>query len=139
MNDLPYIDEHSVRLRKPAAATWSALLRVLAELMGSSQRFARLVGCDPSALSPAFEGRAGETLPGFRVVDAEPGRLLVLRGRHHFSDYALTFIIDGEHLRAESRASFPGITGWLYRTAVIGSGAHRIVTRRMLRQIVDAA
>jgi hypothetical protein len=31
-------------------------------------------------------------VPGFRVVEAEPGRRFALRGRHRFSNYALTFI-----------------------------------------------
>jgi hypothetical protein len=38
-------------------------------------------------------------------------------------------------LRAETHAAFPGLLGRLYRAAVIGSGGHRLVTRRLLRQI----
>ena len=36
-------------------------------------------------------GRPGDAVPGFRVVEAEPGRRLALRGRHRFANYALTF------------------------------------------------
>ncbi len=85
-----------------------------------------------------FAGRPGDTVPGFRVVEVEPGRRLVLRGRHRFSNYALTFVLDGDHLRAQTHAAFPGVLGWLYRTAVIRSGGHRLVTRRLLRQVARA-
>jgi len=78
-------------------------------------------------------------LPGFRVDQAEPGRWLAFRGRHRFSRYALTFILDGGCLRARTHAAFPGVLGRLYRAAVIGSGAHRLVTRRMRRRIARAA
>jgi hypothetical protein len=73
-----------------------------------------------------------------RVVEAEPGRRLALRGRHRFSNYALTFVLDGDRLRAQTHAAFPGVPGRLYRAAVIGSGGHRLVTRRLLRQIARA-
>jgi hypothetical protein len=60
----------------------------------------------------------------------------VLAGRHRFAQYTLTFVLDPDRLRARTQAAFPGVSGRLYRTAVIGSGAHRIVTRRMLRRVV---
>jgi hypothetical protein len=77
-------------------------------------------------------------VPGFRVVEAEPCRRLALRGRHRFSNYALTFVLDGDRLRAQTHAAFPGVLGRLYRAAVIGSGGHRLVTRRLLRQVARA-
>jgi hypothetical protein len=106
--------------------------------MGNFALVARILGCDPAQGTPEFGGRSGEAVPGFRVIEAEPGRRLVLRGRHRFSDYALTFVLDGERLRAQSHAAFPGVLGRLYRAAVIGSGSHRRVTRRLLRQVVGA-
>jgi hypothetical protein len=107
--------------------------------MGQSGRFAPALGCDPAEASATFAGAPGETVPGFRVIEAVPGQRLALRGRHRFSDYALTFVIEGGQLRAESDAAFPGVLGLLYRTAVIGTGAHRIVTRGLLRQVARAA
>jgi hypothetical protein len=80
-----------------------------------------------------------ETLPGFRVVDSEPGRRLSLRGQHRFARYALTFVIDGDHLRARSEAAFPGIHGRMYRALLMGTGGHRIVTRGLLRHVARAA
>jgi hypothetical protein len=62
----------------------------------------------------------------------------VLRGRHRFSDYSLTFVVDGERVRALTHAAFPGVLGRLYRAAVIGSGGHRIVVKRLLRKIAQA-
>jgi hypothetical protein len=138
MPELPYIDEHSQRIDAPAEAVWTALLRILRRTTRGSARFARLLGCDPAAATAEFAGRIGEALPGFRVVDAEPGRLLALRGRHRFSDYALTFAFDGERLRAQTHAAFPGVLGRLYRAAVIGSGGHRLITRRLLRRVARA-
>ena len=38
----------------------------------------------------------------------------------------------------EAVPGFPGVLGRLYRAAVIGSGGHRLVTRRLLRQVARA-
>jgi hypothetical protein len=42
-------------------------------------------------------------------------------------------------LRARTYAEFPGTRGRAYRALVIGSGAHRLVTRRMLRDVAARA
>lgn len=73
------------------------------------------------------------------MAESEPGRRLVLRGRHRFAIYALTFVVDGGSLRARTDAAFPGLLGRLYRAAVIGSGAHGLVTRRLLRKVATVA
>lgn len=135
MDRLPFVDEHSERVDAPADAVWAALLSVLRRRMGGSAWFARLLGCDPAQGTACFGGRPGETVPGFRVVEAEPGRRLALAGRHRFATYALTFALDGERLRAQTHAAFPGLLGRLYRAAVVGTGGHRLVTRRLLRQV----
>jgi hypothetical protein len=118
---------------------WTAPLKVLRREMGGNAPIARILGCDPAQGTAEFAGRPGEAVPGFSVVEAEPGRRLALRGRHRFSNYALTFILDGDCLRAQTHAAFPGVLGRLYRAAVIGSGGHRLVTRRLLRQVARAA
>ena len=79
-------------------------------------------------------------MPGFHVVAAEAPSLLALVGRHRFSTYALTFRVDAlddgrSRLRAETRASFPGLGGRLYRLAVIGSRGHVVAVRRMLAAV----
>jgi hypothetical protein len=139
MDDLPFIDEHHLRCEASAEAVWSALLAVLVRALGGRVSLARLLGCEPSEGTPGFSGRVGEALAGFRVAESEPGRRLVLRGRHHFASYALTFAMDGEALRARTNAAFPGLLGRSYRAAVIGSGGHRLVTRRLLRRVAMAA
>lgn len=139
MNQLPYIDEHRQPVGAPAEAVWAAVARVLRQDMGGSEAFARLLGCDPLRSTAEFTGRPGETVPGFRVFEAEPGRRLELRGRHRFSNYALTFVVEGGELRALTHAEFPGLRGRLYRALVIESGMHRLFTRRMLRRIARAA
>lgn len=136
---MPFIDEHSLRFDAPAEAVWRALLQVLRGTMGTSSWFARLLGCEPVAGSVEFDGRLGDSVPGFRVVESEPYRRLALRGRHRFADYALTFVLDGDLLKAQSHGEFPGLAGRCYRAAVISSGGHRVITRRLLRQIVGAA
>jgi hypothetical protein len=138
MEQLPYIDEHSVRFDAPVEVVWASLLKVLRRDMSGSASFARLLGCDPAQGTAEFSGRPGDAVPGFRVVEAEPGRRLALRGRHRFANYALTFVFDGDRLRAQTHAVFPGILGRLYRAAVIGSGGHRLVTQRLLRQAARA-
>jgi hypothetical protein len=137
--DLPYIDEHSVAVTASSDEVWAALLRVLKRHMGGSEAFARVLGCEPSATSTTFTGREGDTVPGFRVAEAEQGKRLALRGKHRFSRYALTFLLDGDRLRAQTHAEFPGVLGAMYRAAVIGTGAHKLVTRRLLAQIARAA
>ncbi len=135
MEQLPYIDEQVAATRTPREAAWASVLRTLRGTMGGAPRFARLLGCDPSRASDDFDGSVGQTLPGFRVVDAEPGRRITLEGRHRFSRYRLTIHLDGDRVRARTDAAFPGLLGRLYRAAVIGSGAHGVITRRMLRQM----
>jgi hypothetical protein len=135
MEQLPHIDEHVQRVAAPPDAAWATLLHVLRGSFGGKGTVARLLGCEPAAGSARFEGGEGQTLPGFRVVEADPGRRLVLRGRHRFSRYELAFGLDGGELRATTSAAFPGVRGRLYRAAVIGTGGHRIVTRRLLAEV----
>ena len=137
--ELPYVDEHRQRVDAPADVVWTALSKVLRRELGGGALIARILGCEPAQGTAGFSGRTGETVPGFRVVEAEPGRRLVLRGRHRFASYALTFVLDGDRLSAQTHAAFPGVLGRLYRAAVIGSGGHRLVTRRLLRQVARAA
>lgn len=139
MEQLSYIDEHAVAFDAPVDAIWAALLKILRRTMGSGVPLAYLLGCDPGEGTAEFFGRPGDTVPGFRVVDAEPGRRLALRGCHRFARYALTFIVESNRLRAVTHADFPGVLGQLYRAAVIGSGAHALVTRGLLQQIVRAS
>ena len=136
---LPFLDEHREQVDVPADVAWTALVGVLRRRMGGAGTLARVLGCDPVDGTPGFSGRVGETLPGFRVVDAEPGRRLTLRGKHRFARYALTFLIDGNQLRARSEAAFPGIHGRLYRALLMGTGGHRLVTRGLLRHVARAA
>ncbi len=137
--ELPFLDEHREQVGVPADVAWTALVGVLRRRMGGAGTLARVLGCDPVDGTPGFSGRVGETLPGFRVVDSEPGRRLALRGQHRFARYALTFLIDGDQLRARSEAAFPGIQGRLYRALLMGTGGHRLVTRGLLRQVARAA
>jgi hypothetical protein len=139
MDDLPFVDEHSQHLDMPADATWSALLRVLRRQSRGTTPLARLLGCEPEQGTPEFTGKLGDSVPGFRVVEVEPGRRLELRGRHRFAQYALTFILGDASLRAQTHAVFSGIVGRLYRTAVIGTGVHRVVTKAILRRVARSA
>lgn len=139
MEQLPYIDEHSASVGASPERTWSALLETLRATFGGGDLAARLLGSDPARESPSFAGLEGQTLPGFRVIDAEPGRRLVLRGRHHFSEYQLSFHLEDGALRARTHAAFPGVRGRFYRAAVIGTRGHVLVTRWMLRQVARRA
>ena len=83
-------------------------------------------------------------MPGFHVETADPGRTLALAGRHRFSDYALIFRLDGAEngattIRAETRARFSGIKGGLYKTLVIRTRGHVLVTRRLLAAMKQRA
>ena len=87
---------------------------------------------------------AGATLPGFQVEQACPPSRLALAGRHRFSRYALVFELEdtspeGTRVRARSWGVFPGVRGRSFRALVIGTGAHRVVVRRLLRRIEGRA
>jgi Protein of unknown function (DUF2867) len=140
MERLPYIDEYDMAIGAPRERVWESLIAVVRAQLRGGTTIARLLGCDPSAGSGRFDGAVGEALPGFRVVESEPGRQLALRGRHRFSRYQLTFLIEDDgRLRAQTHAVFPGLRGRLYRAAVIGTRGHRLVTRRLLRQVAERA
>jgi hypothetical protein len=137
--ELPHVDEHSVSIEASADAVWEALLRVVEGSFASpmSSRGARLLGCEDVAAAGPRPLSTGSALPGFHVEAADPQRELVLAGGHYFSDYALIFHLDetsgaGTKLRAETRAAFPGLKGRAYRTMVIGTRLHVLVTRRMI-------
>ncbi|MDH6552677.1 hypothetical protein M2164_007078 [Streptomyces sp. SAI-208] len=139
---LPRIDEHVTLAAARADDVWQALGETLEQSFGRprSARYARLVGVADRTASGPRPLAEGSVLPGFRVADAVPGRKLVLVGRHHFSTYALVFRIeqaDGgrTRLRAESRARFPGPGGALYRLLVISSGAHALLTGRLVASV----
>lgn len=138
-DDLPFIDEHRHPLGVPLEVAWSTMVRWIARRARSTGYFPRLLGCEPLLASPSFAGLPGDTVPGFRVVDVEPGRRLVLRGRHRFARYSLTLELVDAELRARTHAVFPGLHGKLYRALVIGSGAHRLITRKILRQVARTA
>jgi hypothetical protein len=136
---LPFVDEHRVTVAAPAEAVWRALGTTVGRstgrlaglgvrLVGAEQREAR---GDPLTV--------GATLPGFVVAEAAPLARLVLTGRHRFSRYALTFRMHpegaGTVLVAQTRATFPGLTGSIYRGLVIGSGGHRVAVDAMLASV----
>lgn len=81
------------------------------------------------------------TIVGFRVERAERPSLIFLAGEHRFAAYTLTLSIAGtegdskSRLTAQTRAAFPGWSGHLYRAAVIGTGGHVVVVRRLLHRV----
>lgn len=139
MERLPYIDEYVTRVATPPDRTWAAITRVLrAELKGGAG-LARVLGATPAERSGDWDGDLdGATLPGFAVVDARRPERLELHGRHCFAVYTLVFLVDAESVRAQTYAAFPGFKGRVYRALVISSGAHRVVTRRLLRRVAAA-
>ncbi|MFM9043713.1 MAG: hypothetical protein ACKOPI_06210, partial [bacterium] len=72
------------------------------------------------------------------------GCQLGLAGEDRFSRYRLGFSLEptgtGQtQLAADTSAAFPDLHGRLFRTLVLGSGAHALVTRRLLKTIGRAA
>jgi hypothetical protein len=136
---LPHVDEHSAEIAAGPDAVWEALLRVVEGSFGSAAtgRVARLLGCADVDASGPRPLAAGSALPGFHIEVAERPRELALIGSHRYSDYALIFRLDElnegrTRLRAETRATFPGLKGGVYRTLVIDTRGHVLVTRRLL-------
>lgn len=139
--DLPIIDEHSRRIDAGLNDVWAGLGRMVAGMQGPSTKLTvRLVGARPAhTAGDPVRLRSGSAIPGFAIVRAESPRELVLEGHHRFSRYRLTFRLDSDAgatvVRAETRAVFPGITGRVYKAAVIGSHGHVVAVRRMLASI----
>lgn len=128
LRELPFIDEHQVVVAASRAAVWATLRRYVDTTLGFGARnpVARLLGTRPHR--------------GFAVAGEIPLRELTMAGRHRFSRYALVFQLadaaDGHALlKARSYAVFPGPHGRVYRALVIGSGAHVVATRGILRSI----
>lgn len=140
--ELPFVDEHVVDIAASAPNVWSAVLETLDRTFSgaTSARYSRLVGCVPSTSSGPRPLAEGSTVPGFRIFAALSPTELALEGRHHFSDYALIIRLEDlgsgrTRLRAETRASFAGVTGGIYRMLVISSGGHVVGMRRLLSGI----
>ncbi|MQY29051.1 hypothetical protein [Nocardia aurantia] len=126
-----------------AAAVWAALSDwIIHTGPGTNPFFASLVGARPRSGGGTLP-ELGATVPGFAVTESVPDDRLTLAGRHRFSRYELSFRLaagpDGTILSARSSAAFPGPQGLAYRMLVIGSGAHRMIVRRMLRDIAGRA
>lgn len=143
---LPFVDEHSVIIDADAGRVWAALHTALDRSFSgvAAVAYAHAVGCADTSASGPRPLAEGSSIPGFHVIATEPNSLLALTGRHRFSTYALTLRIDESptgrsRLRAETRASFPGVFGRAYRTLVIATGAHAIGLRRFLSGIRAAA
>ena len=142
MSDLSFIDERTREVAAPVERTWEALIAP-AHMGAGAERIARILGCDP-ATRTGEPGTVGSTTPGFRVARSVPPRELGLEGRHHFSRYELTFLIEesgpGRSLiRARTHAEFPGMRGTIYRAMVIGTRGHIVATKRMLAEIANRA
>lgn len=126
--DLPYVDEHVIRIAVSRELVWTALQRyVLTSLhLGEGNLLARILGTEPRA--------------GFEVSESVRAERLTLVGRHPFSRYMLAFeltdVMRGTtQLRAQTYAVFPGVRGRIYRALVIGTHAHLAATRHILRSI----
>jgi hypothetical protein len=138
---LPAIDEHSIEIDAPADAAWEALFPTLGRVFDGplARRVASGLGCRETAASGDLR-HPGGTLPGFIVSRAIVPVMLALLGEHRYSRYGLLFRIDllpgqRSRVRAETRASFPGFKGRLYKVAVIGTRGHVLVVRSILRAI----
>ena len=126
--ELPYVDEHWIRIAAPRDQVWSTLCRYVDSSLGFGARnpLAWILGTEPRA--------------GFEVEREVPRQQLSMAGRHRFSRYRLVFDLseaaDGEtRLSARTYAEFPGHRGRIYRALVIGTKAHVAATRQILRSI----
>ena len=138
---LPRLDEHATDIDAAADDVWTALRTTLDATMSRPWSIVagEVLRCAETRASGPRPLAEGSTVPGFRVAGVVPGTLLALEGRHRWSTYALVFRlerIDGRtRLRAESRATFPGVAGGTYRLLVVGTGGHAAAVRRLLGSV----
>jgi hypothetical protein len=146
--DLPFIDVHSRTVDAPAELVWDALAQVMKGwterplpkvFVGIGPLLARALACSDTEPPAPGVGMPASTV-GFHVARAESPSLVSFQGRHRFSRYALTFRIQpagdsGSVIEAETRAVFPGLSGRLYKQAVIGSRGHVLAVGRMLTTV----
>ena len=136
---LPRLDEHATDIDAAADDVWTALLRDAGRddvpaLVGRRRPWSsgaptpappgpvRSPRARPSRVSawpawsraPSWRSRAGTAAPAYALVF----RLERIDGR--------------TRLRAESRATFPGVAGGAYRLLVVGTGGHAAAVRRLL-------
>ena len=128
VRELPYIDEHAIRIVASPEVVWRALEQYVAAFLRRTEDglLAKLLRTEPRA--------------GFEVTERVPLDRLVLVGRHRFARYRLAFDLtdaaDGAtHLRATTHAEFPGLRGRAYRALVIWTRGHIVATTHILRSI----
>jgi hypothetical protein len=124
---------------RPPEEVWRALGEHLSRPVKTKKLRTGVLGVEPRRQvgNPLI---TGSSVTGFAVTRAIHGRMLEMRGRHHFSEYALTFVLEphdegGTNLRAMTNARFPGPHGQIYRGLILGSRLHARVLRRVLRSI----
>ena len=145
VDELPRIDEHACVIRAGVDDVYPIAVRtLLAGFTGLTARIiATVLGREPADVSTDQTPRVGRTVAGFAITQLEPPHLLVLRGRHHFSRYAIVLTLEphpaGSRCVIESRGEFPGLPGRVYETLVIGSHGHVMAVRHVLRSIRTAA
>ena len=144
MERLPYIDEHSTCVGAGPERTWAALVAVGRAMHGPAGPLGWLMGLQPARASGDW--RRGRWRRAPRCRDSRSSRRARRRvwrcaGRHRFSRYALVFELEdieaarARGSRARSWGGFPGVHGLLLSGSGVGSGAHRVVVRRLLRRI----
>ena len=136
---LPLVDRHGFRTTVQPEQVWAALAPTLMAAFGKrrSRTFAKALGCRERRLSRPFLMENGDKLVGFRVLASRPPEELVLEGEHHFASYALIFRIGSRDgittVTIETRATFPGAKGYVYRELVVATGLHAQIVRRLLK------
>jgi hypothetical protein len=127
-DELPFVDEHHIRIPAPRERVWRTLRRHVDSSLGVRARnpLTWILGTEPRA--------------GFEIEREVPRQQLSMVGRHRFSRYRLVFdlsdLADGEtQLSALTYAEFPGLRGRVYRALVIGTRAHVVATKQILRSI----
>jgi hypothetical protein len=146
MGRLPYIDEQARDIAASPDQAWLGLVEVIGRLWAHlPPGLAVAWGLQPRSRRGHWKTGvdAGDAIPGFAVATCQSPRLLVLEGRHRFSEYELRFELEeargGTTVRAKTFAAFPGLRGAAYRALVIGSRGHRVAVRGMLSRIARSA
>lgn len=139
---LSLVEARAIDIDAPPRVVWEVLLGSVPGPRGSAwlRVGAVVLGAEPRAANGLASHTIGAERPGFAVCEVVAPVTYALAGRHRFAHYQLVFGIMQRdagrcRLTAETFARFTGHGSRIYRTLVVDTNTHALVTWTMLRML----